>query len=90
VENELAVDIVVVVQSQAQLLQVVLTLRSASGFTSLLNSGQQQSDQDRDNCDHNKQLDQGKPFQSPRLRFWIAHPKSPEMRKRKDVSKLSQ
>src|SRR5262245_51631809 len=45
-------------QSKADLLEVVLTLAPTSGFTGLLHSRQQESNQDRDDRDHNKQFDQ--------------------------------
>ena len=53
--------VVIVVQSDTNLLQIVLALCSASCLTSLLNSRQQLCDQDRDDRDHNQQLDQGEP-----------------------------
>ena len=54
-------SVVVVVQGDTELLQIVLALCSASCLASLLNSRQQQCNQDRDDRDHNQQLDQGEP-----------------------------
>jgi hypothetical protein len=54
------VDIVEVVESQTELLQIIFAARTAGRFPRLLHGGQQQRDQDGDNGDHNQQLDQGK------------------------------
>jgi hypothetical protein len=45
-------------QSNADLLQVVLALRSRRRFTHLLHSGKQQADQDGDDRDDDEQFDQ--------------------------------
>lgn len=50
----------VVVKSNAKLLEVVPALNPPGRFTSRLNRGQKQSDQDGDDRDHNQQLNQGK------------------------------
>src|SRR5262249_33441775 len=50
---------VVVVQSQADLLEVVLTLAACGGLTHLLHGGQEQANEDGDDGDHHQQLDQG-------------------------------
>ena len=42
----------------AELLQLVLAFRTAGGFAGLLNGGQKQRNQNRNNCDHNQQLDE--------------------------------
>ena len=52
-------NIVVVVQSDSNLLQMVSALRPASGFPSLLHGGKQQRHQNSNDGDHNEQLDQG-------------------------------
>ncbi len=59
-DRKTAVNVMIVVNRQPELLQVVLALRPPSGFACLLNSGQQQRNQDCDNCDDHQQLDQGK------------------------------
>ena len=51
---------VVVVQGQSELLDVVLAAHAGRGLAHLLNSRQQQADQDRDDGDHHEQLDQRK------------------------------
>ena len=53
-----AVDVVVVVQGQAQLLQVVDALAPAGGLAGGLHGGQQQGDQHGDDGDDDQQLDQ--------------------------------
>jgi len=50
--------LVVVVQRKPELLHVVDALRAASGLASRLNRRQQQGDQNRDDGDHDQQLDQ--------------------------------
>ena len=52
--------VMVVVQSQTNLLQIVLALRPASRLTSLLNSRQQQRHQNGNDRDHHQQLNQRK------------------------------
>jgi hypothetical protein len=54
------VDIVVVVYSQSDLLQVISTLTPSCGFPSRLHSGQKQSNQNPDNCNHYQELNQCK------------------------------
>lgn len=53
-------SVVVVVGSQSQLFQVVLALSASSCFPSLLHGRQKQSDEDRNDCDDDKEFDQGK------------------------------
>src|SRR5262249_36991484 len=48
-----------VVDRQAVLLQVVGALRPPGRLAALLHGGQEQADQDRDDRDHDQQLDQG-------------------------------
>jgi hypothetical protein len=40
--------------AEAKLLQIVLALRTASGFAGLLNGGQQKGNQDCNDRDHNQ------------------------------------
>jgi hypothetical protein len=46
------------VQRQSKLLQVIAALGSPGSLTRLLDGRQQQSDQDRDDRDHDQQLNQ--------------------------------
>src|SRR5581483_6252773 len=52
---------VVVVGGQADLLEIVRAAHSGGGLADLLDGGQQQADQDRDDRDHHQQLDQREP-----------------------------
>ncbi len=54
-------DIMIVVQGQAHLLEIVLALGAAGRLARLLHSRQQQGNQDRDDRDHDEQLNQGEP-----------------------------
>src|SRR5262249_7471534 len=56
--REVLVGVVVVVQRQADLLEVVLALDTGGGLTHLLHRRHEQGDQDRDDRDHHQQLDQ--------------------------------
>ena len=47
-----------VVAGQANLLEIVLALHSRGRFADLLNGGQQEADQDRDDRDHHQQFDE--------------------------------
>jgi hypothetical protein len=47
------------VDGQSQLFQIVFALRTTSRFASLLDSGQEQSNQDRNDRNHNQQFNQG-------------------------------
>ena len=58
--GEDAVDVVVVLSRQTQLLQVVDALNPAGGFASGLNGRQQQRDEHGDDGNHHKKLDQRK------------------------------
>jgi hypothetical protein len=55
------VDLVIVVQRKAELLQVADTLRAPGGFARRLNGREQQRHQDADDRDDDEQLDQCKP-----------------------------
>jgi hypothetical protein len=50
-----------VVDREADLLHVVLALRPPGGFARLLDGRQEQRDQDRNDRDHDQQLDECKP-----------------------------
>jgi hypothetical protein len=52
------VNVMMVVAGEGNLLEIVLALGAAGCFTSLLDSGQEQGDKDRDDCDHDEQFDQ--------------------------------
>ena len=58
-ERERVVGVVVVVQGEADLLQVVDALRPAGGLARRLDGGQEQGDQHGDDRDDHQQLDQG-------------------------------
>ena len=58
--REHPVGVMVIVQGDAQLLQIVSALGAASRFPGRLHSGQQQRDQDGDDRNHDQQLDQSK------------------------------
>jgi hypothetical protein len=45
-------------ESDADLLEVVAALRTPRGLAGLLHGGKQQGDQDRDDGDHDQQLDE--------------------------------
>src|SRR5690606_41587265 len=54
--REIVVRVVVVVQSQPELLEAVFALSAAGGFASLLDGRQEQRNEDRDDRDHDEQL----------------------------------
>ena len=58
--------VVIVVERQPELLQVVLALGASRRLTSLLNRREQQGDQDRDDCDHDQEFDEGEAFLATR------------------------
>src|SRR5262249_11017635 len=58
VDGEVALGVVVGVDGDGQLVQVVLALDVGRGFADLLDGGEQQADQDRDDRDDDEQLDQ--------------------------------
>src|SRR6202022_1004982 len=49
---------VIIVEGKPDLLQVVLTFDASGGLANLLNSGQQQPDEDGDDGDHDQQFNQ--------------------------------
>jgi hypothetical protein len=51
--------VVVVVEAQGDLLEVVLALAPGGRLPDLLHRREQQADEDRDDGDHDQQLDQG-------------------------------
>jgi hypothetical protein len=54
------------VQGQADLLEIVGTLDSACGLTRRLRRGKQEGDEDRNDGNHDKQLDQRETIHFPR------------------------
>ena len=58
--REFAEGVVVIVQPEAELLEVVGALGPGGGLADLLHRRQQQADQDRNDRDDDEQLDQGK------------------------------
>ena len=56
--RQLLVGLLVLVQADADLLEVVLAVRRGRGLADLLDGGQQQADQHGDDGDHHQQLDQ--------------------------------
>src|SRR5262249_37832152 len=56
--REAVVGVVVVVQGQADLLEVVRTLHACGGLADLLHGRQQQPDEDADDGDDDQKLDQ--------------------------------
>jgi len=57
------------------LLEIVDALRACGRFAYFLHGGDEQRDQDRDDCDHDQQLDQGKPAAAEE-RQWTLHTNS--------------
>ena len=57
-EREHLEHVVIVVAGNAELLEIVAALRAAGRFAGGLNGRKQQGDEDRDNRDHDQQLDQ--------------------------------
>ena len=51
--------VVIVVHGEAELLEVVLALQACGGGPHLLDGGEEQADEDRNNRYHHQQLDQG-------------------------------
>src|SRR5262249_338027 len=66
--GELAVVVVVVVQGQAELLEVVGALGACGSLADLLDGGEEQADQDGDDGDHHQQLDQRQATPAPK---WV-------------------
>src|SRR5262249_32890401 len=64
--GEGAVAVVVVVDGQADLLEVVGALQACGGLADLLHRGEQQADEDRDDGDDHQQLGQGEARAGPR------------------------
>jgi len=59
--REIQVGALVIVQAEAELLEVIGALHPVGGLADLLDRGQQQPDQDGDDSDDNEQLDQREP-----------------------------
>jgi hypothetical protein len=71
---------VVIVNGNAELLQIIPALRAAGGFARLLDGRQQQGNQDRDNRDHHQQLNErerSEPVPRPLQWTWREHGPSP-------------
>ena len=64
--------VVVIMIPQADLLQIVLALRASRGFAGLLDSRQQQRDQNCDDRDDYQQFDQSERFSSHCLHFHVS------------------
>ena len=80
---ERAVRVVVVVQGQAELLEVVGAVHAAGGLADLLHRRQQQADQDGDDRDHHQQLDQ-REAAPPGGRYWNVRHRCMLSRRRRD------
>src|SRR5262249_58697196 len=77
--GEFAVGVVVVVEGQADLLEVVLTAQAVGRCADLLYRGQEQADEDGDDGDHHQQLDQREAPARARERAWrAAHAQPPQ------------
>ncbi len=64
VQRKLSEHVVIVVAGETQLLEIVLALSSTSCLTSLLDGGEQEGDQDRNDSNYHKELDQRKRLSS--------------------------
>jgi hypothetical protein len=73
-DRERIIGAVVVLNRQAELLEIVDALRPAGGLASGLDCGQQECDQDCNDGDHHQQLDKRERSASlhdePRIGFW--------------------
>jgi len=58
-DRKCLVGVMIVVQCQANLLEVVLALGAGSGFAHFLHRRNQEGDEDGDDGDHHQQFDQG-------------------------------
>src|SRR5262249_14476798 len=58
--GEAAVDVVVSVQGEAELFEVVWALEAFGGFPDFLHRRQKETNQDRNDGDHDQELNQGK------------------------------
>jgi hypothetical protein len=58
------------VEGQPDLFEIVGTLRALSGFAHLLDRGDEQADQDRNDRNDHQQFDQG---EGSRTMFWRVH-----------------
>jgi hypothetical protein len=75
----------VVVAGESNLLEIVLALGAAGCFTSLLDSGQEQSDKDRNDCDHDQEFNQREttPIRSLQAASRLSHQKILQRQKKK-------
>jgi hypothetical protein len=63
--RELSVDVVIIDQSQTDLLQIVTALHSPRGLPRRLDCRKKQPDENTDDRDHNEQFDEREPFSGP-------------------------
>jgi hypothetical protein len=73
----------IIVKRQTELLQIILTLRPASRLAGLLDRGQQQRDQDRNDRNYDQQLNQREPT---RAFFHHLAPKNKQKHREKENS----
>ena len=79
------VDVMVIVAGESNLLEIVLALRAAGGFASLLDSRQEQCHKDRNDCDHDEKFNQREttPICSLQTASRLFHQKILQRQKRK-------
>ncbi len=70
--------VMIIVKRQPHLLHRVLALRPAGRFAGLLDSGEQQRNQDRDNRDHHQKFDERETISFARARANQPHRHLPE------------
>src|SRR5262249_34829123 len=75
--RELTVRVVIAMLGQPDLFEVVAALHAVGRFANLLDSGEQQTNKDRDNRDHDQQLDQRESVSA------LDHNEPPKQRKRR-------
>src|SRR5262249_48505124 len=81
--RHLLVRVRVVVDGQADLLEVVLALHACGGLADLLHGGQQQADQDGEDGDDDEQLDQREG--TPAAGRTVPHGKAPWRREEDEI-----
>src|SRR5262245_3072151 len=57
--RQAALNVVVIVQAKADLLEIVGALQTSSGAANFLDGRHEQADQDRDDGDHDQEFDEG-------------------------------
>jgi hypothetical protein len=65
--GESTICVVIIMECQADLLEIICTTNSSGRLPGSLHGWQQQSDQDSNNRNHNQQLDQSKPRSRQRI-----------------------